>query len=114
MEIVLNSTKWSTNKNGLASRSVQHQSRRLRNVLDFGLPLGESNESLVEAMDEEVVKIQNELISQRFPKTPQNKFETDFVNANASVEGIANSLAEYYTFYGDTNRINSEIGIPFY
>ena len=33
------------------------------------------------------------------------------MNANASVEGIANSLAEYYTFYGDTNRINSEIEV---
>ena len=62
-------------------------------------------------MDEEVVKIQNELISANDYQKLQNKFETDFVNANASVEGIANSLAEYYTFYGDTNRINSEIEV---
>ena len=80
--------------------------------LIFGLPLGENSlESLVEAMDEEVVKIQNELISPKDFQKLQNKFETDFVNANASVEGIANSLAEYYTFYGDTNRINSEIEV---
>ena len=80
--------------------------------LIFGLPLGDNSlESLVEAMDEEVVKIQNELISANDFQKLQNKFETDFVNANASVEGIANSLAEYYTFYGDTNRINSEIEV---
>ena len=80
--------------------------------LIFGLPLGENSlEGLVEAMDEEVVKIQNELISANDYQKLQNKFETDFVNANASVEGIANSLAEYYTFYGDTNRINSEIEV---
>ena len=80
--------------------------------LIFGLPLGDNSlESLVEAMDEEVVKIQNELISAKDFQKLQNKFETDFVNANASVEGIANSLAEYYTFYGDTNRINSEIEV---
>ena len=36
----------------------------------------------------------------------QNKFETEYVNANASVEGIANSLAEYYAFYRDTKLIN--------
>jgi predicted Zn-dependent peptidase len=62
-------------------------------------------------MDEEVVKIQQELISEKDYQKLQNKFEADFVNSNASVEGIANSLAEYYTFYGDTNRINTEIDV---
>lgn len=80
--------------------------------LIFGLPLGDNSlESLVEAMDEEVVKIQNELISEKDYQKLQNKFEADFVNANASVEGIANSLAEYYTFYGDTQLINAEIDV---
>ena len=80
--------------------------------LIFGLPLGDNSlESLVEAMDEEVVKIQKELISEKDYQKLQNKFEADFVNSNASVEGIANSLAEYYTFYGDTNRINTEIEV---
>ena len=80
--------------------------------LIFGLPLGDNSlESLVNAMDEEVVKIQENLISEKDYQKLQNKFETDFVNANASVEGIANSLAEYYTFYGDTNLINSEIDV---
>ncbi|MGB1449073.1 MAG: M16 family metallopeptidase [Flavobacteriaceae bacterium] len=80
--------------------------------LIFGLPLGDNSlESLVEAMDEEVVKIQKELISEKDFQKLQNKFETDFVNSNASVEGIANSLAEYYTFYRDTNRINTEIDV---
>lgn len=80
--------------------------------LIFGLPLGDNSlESLVNAMDEEVIKIQENLISEKDYQKLQNKFETDFVNANASVEGIANSLAEYYTFYGDTNLINSEIDV---
>lgn len=80
--------------------------------LIFGLPLGDNSlESLVEAMDEEVVKIQEELISEKDFQKLQNKFETDFVNSNASVEGIANSLAEYYTFYRDTNLINTEIDV---
>lgn len=80
--------------------------------LIFGLPLGENSlESLVEAMDEEVEKIKSNLISEKDFQKLQNKFESDFVNANASIEGIANSLAEYYTFYGDTNRINTEISV---
>lgn len=80
--------------------------------LIYGLPLGENSlESLVTEMDEEIVKLQENLISEKDYQKLQNKFESDFVNANASVEGIANSLAEYYTFYGDTNRINTEIDV---
>lgn len=80
--------------------------------LIYGLPLGENSlESLVNAMDEEVIKIQTHLISEKDFQKLQNKFETDFVNSNASVEGIANSLAEYYTFFGDTNLINTEIDV---
>ena len=40
-----------------------------------------------------------------------NKFENQFVNSNASVEGIANSLATYYMLYDDINLINTEIDI---
>ncbi len=62
-------------------------------------------------IDEEVDKIQNELISEKDYQKLLNKFESDFVSSNSSVEGIANSLAEYYAIYGDTNLINSEIDI---
>ena len=80
--------------------------------LIYGLPLGENSlESLVSAMDEEVAKIQTNLISEKDYQKLQNKFETDFVNSNASVEGIANSLAEYYTFFRNTNLINTEIDV---
>ena len=80
--------------------------------LIYGLPLGENSlESLVSAMDVEVAKIQTNLISEKDYQKLQNKFETDFVNSNASVEGIANSLAEYYTFFRNTNLINTEIDV---
>ena len=80
--------------------------------LIFGLPLGENTlEDLVTAIDEEVEKIQENLISEKDFNKLQNQFETNFVDSNGSVEGIANSLAEYYTFYKDTNLINSEIDI---
>lgn len=78
----------------------------------FGLPLGDVPlQDLLAEMDEEVVKIQNELISERDFEKLQNQFESQFVNSNSSVEGIANSLARYYMLYGDTNLINSEIDI---
>ena len=42
----------------------------------------------------------------------QNQFESEFVSSNSTIEGIANSLAEYYAFYdGDTNLINKELDL---
>ena len=80
--------------------------------LMFGLPLGDTKlEDLVKEIDEEIVKLQNELISEREFEKLQNKYENQFVNSNSSVEGIANSLARYHMLYGDTNLINNEIDI---
>lgn len=78
----------------------------------FGLPLGDNTlDDLVSEMDEEIVKIQSQLISERDYQKLQNKIENGFVNSNASIEGIANSLARYYMLYDDTNLINTEIDI---
>ena len=56
-------------------------------------------------------EVKNELITDRDLEKLQNSLETQFVNRNASIEGIANSLSDYYTFYGDTGLINSELDI---
>ncbi len=80
--------------------------------LVFALPVGETTlEVLQTEMEEEVAKVRDELISEKDYQKLQNKFENDFVNANSSVEGIANSLARYYMLYGDTDLINKEIDI---
>ena len=78
----------------------------------FGLPLGDvSLDTLIAEMDEEVVKMQTELISERDYEKLQNQFENQFVNSNSSVSGIANSLARYYMLYDNINLINNEIEI---
>jgi predicted Zn-dependent peptidase len=78
----------------------------------FALPLGEvSLGDILAEMDEEIVKIQTELISERDYQKLQNQFENQFVNSNSSVQGIASSLVTYYMLYGDTNLINNEIDI---
>ena len=78
----------------------------------FGLPLGETTlEALLAEIDEELVKMQTELISERDYQKLQNQFENNFVNANSSVSGIANSLATYYMLYDDVNLINNELEI---
>ncbi|MBN4085089.1 insulinase family protein, partial [Flavobacteriaceae bacterium AH-315-B10] len=78
----------------------------------LALPLGEvSLDTLLTEMDEEIAKIQNELISERDYQKLQNQFENQFVNSNSSISGIANSLARYYLLYDNVNLINNEIDI---
>ena len=78
----------------------------------YGLPLGDVTlDDLIVEMDEEIAKLQSELISERDYQKIQNKFENNFVSSNSSIEGIANSLARYYMLYGDVNLINNEIDI---
>lgn len=78
----------------------------------YGLPLGKTSlDDLLMEMDEEIVKMQNDLISDRDYQKLQNKFENRFVNSNSSVQGIANSLVRYHMLYDDINLINNEIEI---
>lgn len=76
------------------------------------LPLGGVTlPDLQKEIDEEIEKLKNDLISEREFQKLQNQFENDFVNSNATVEGIANSLARYHVLYGNTDLINKEIDI---
>jgi len=78
----------------------------------FGIPLGDvSLDTIVSETDEEIKKLQTELISEREYEKLQNTFENQFVNSNSSIEGIANSLARYHELYGNTDLINDEIKI---
>jgi len=77
-----------------------------------GLPVGETPLEVITAeIDEEIAKIQTELISEKDHQKLMNKFENSFVNSNSSIAGIANSLARYYTLYDDTSLINNQIEI---
>jgi len=90
--------------------NIAHEDYSMYAILS--LPLGKTSlEKLTEEMQEEIVKVQENLISENDYEKLQNKFENQFVNSNSSVEGIAVSLGEYFTLYGDANLINSEIDI---
>ncbi|GAB5564848.1 MAG: pitrilysin family protein [Winogradskyella sp.] len=78
----------------------------------FAIPMGEVTlDTLLDEMDEEIAKMQTELISERDHQKLINQFENQFVNSNSSVEGIAGSLATYYLLYDNVNLINEEIEI---
>lgn len=76
------------------------------------IPVGKTSLStLQKSMDEEILKMQTELISDEDLQKVRNIFENNFVRSNSGVEGIANSLARNYMLVGDTNRINKELEI---
>ena len=78
----------------------------------YGLPMGTfTTADLLKEIDEEVLKIQTDLISEKDYQKLQNTFDNQFVNANAGVEGIAENLAKFHMLYGDVNLINSEIDL---
>lgn len=80
--------------------------------ITFALPIGGTSlGDLTREMDEEITRIQTELISEREFEKLLNVFENNFINANSSIEGIAHSLVTYQMFYGDTHLINTEIDI---
>ena len=75
------------------------------------LPSGGANpKALLADMEEEIVKLQTDLITQEEYQKLQNQFEDSFVSANTRMLGIAENLAIGYTFYHkDTNHLNEEL-----
>ncbi len=72
--------------------------------------MGNDPAALLASMDEEVARMQSELISEEEFQKIQNQIESQFVQSNSSMAGIAESLANYHVYYGDANLINTEIG----
>ncbi len=64
---------------------------------------------LLKDMDDEIADLQNNLISENEYKKLQNQFENNYVSANSSMLGVAQNLANGYTFYNNTNDINEEL-----
>jgi zinc protease len=79
-------------------------------ALMFGIPnMGVELMDLEAAIDAEVEKVQNELISESEFQKLRNQIENDMISQNSKIEGIAESLANYFIYYGDANLINTEI-----
>ena len=71
--------------------------------------VGVTAEDLENAIESELDKVRNELVSEEEFQKLKNQTENAFVNGNSTVAGIAESLANYRVYYGDANLINSEI-----
>lgn len=71
--------------------------------------MGVNVTDLETAIDAEIKRVQTESITDKEFQKLKNQVENDFINANARVAGIAESLADYYMYFGDSNLINTEI-----
>ena len=65
--------------------------------------------SLLKDIDDEIAKVQTDLISEQDYKKLMNKSENDFVNNNTSMLGVAGNLSAAYIYNKNTNYINEEL-----
>lgn len=76
----------------------------------YGLTnVGVKAEDLENSIESEIDKVKKELISEYEFQKVRNQIESDFVNQNSRVAGIAENLADYLVYFGDPNLINTEI-----
>lgn len=76
----------------------------------FAIPqMGVDIETLEEAMNKELDKMRNELISEKELEKLKNQYENRLVNSRSTIANRANLLAEYYTFHNDAGRINTTL-----
>ena len=80
--------------------------------ITYALPnAGASLDTLLQDIDEEIAKMQTNLISPEEYTKLQNQYESNYAEANTRMLGVAENLAEGYTFYKNTAEINQDLDI---
>jgi zinc protease len=79
-------------------------------ALVFALPnLGIEPDALEAKLIEEIDKVRKDLISEEELQKLKNQFENQMINQVTTLEGRANRLADYHTFFGDASLINTDL-----
>lgn len=74
-------------------------------IANFGRTLPE----VEKVIQEEIDRVQKDLISEKDFQKIRNQRESEFIQKNSTVQGKAMQLANYHLFFGDANLINGEI-----
>ncbi len=74
-------------------------------IANMGVDILEVEKSI----DAQIEKVQNELITDTEFQKLKNQTENDFISSNSRIAGIAESLANYKMYFGETNLINTEL-----
>lgn len=78
--------------------------------INYALPnMGNSVESLENSMDSIINDLKVTLVGDKEFQKVKNQIESNFIQKNETMAGIAESLANYETYFGDANLINTEI-----
>jgi predicted Zn-dependent peptidase len=78
--------------------------------INYALPnMGIEPAELEKAVDSIVDELKTKPVSEKEFQKVQNQIESNFINSNSSMAGIAESLANYQVYFGDANLINTEI-----
>ncbi|MBV4358063.1 M16 family metallopeptidase [Pinibacter aurantiacus] len=97
-------------KNALQVAAFNYSLEDYGAYITLALPNGNAKlEDLLKDMDDEVAKLQTDLISESDYQKLQNQFENDYVSANTKMVGVAENLADGYTFHKNTNEVNEEL-----
>lgn len=97
-------------KNSLQVGSFSYALEDYGAYFTYALPNNDTPlDTLVKDMDDEIVKLQTELISEKEFTKLQNQFENEYVDKNNRMLGVAENLADGYTFFKNTNEINTEL-----
>ncbi|CCH03142.1 putative zinc protease y4wA [Fibrella aestuarina BUZ 2] len=70
---------------------------------------GVKPDELEASVNTEVERVKKDLVTDAELTKVKNQIETNFVNQNARIFGVAENLANYKMYYGDANLINTEI-----
>ena len=97
-------------KNALQVASFNYALEDYGAYITLALPSGDTPlDSLLKDIDEEIVKVQTDLISEEEFTKLRNQAEDSYVTANDKMLGVAENLANGYTFFNNTNHINTEL-----
>jgi len=78
--------------------------------ITYALPNNNASlDTLLNDIDEEVKKVQTDLISEEDYQKLLNQLENDYVDNNTRMLSVAGNLAEGYAFYHNTNHVNEEL-----
>ncbi len=97
-------------KNSLQVGSFNNSMEDYGAYILYAIPNNNTDiDTLLKDIDEEIVKLQTELISEDEFTKLQNQFENDYLDNNNRMIKVAENLATGYTFYKNINNINVEL-----
>ena len=98
-------------KNSLQVGSFNYALEDYGAYITYALPSGPYPlDSLLKDMDDEIVKLQTDLISETEFTKIRNQYENNYIGKNAKMLGVAENLADGFIFHNkNTNQINEEL-----